>query len=286
MFKQILTACLIVTGCNSNHKVVPVKSEPKQTVQIEPTTIGPTVNRYKLLYPVFRAMIQEEKDALPYDSPRHANGRELDGFLRPLWEKSYLNKVSDYGFENSKYSVKSKTKALLVPQVCADFIIDTIDLSAGTWYSADTKHPERIVGKFDFRKQIADEKLDPRNAGNLIQFFKNHPDDFEMLYDGEADFEVGDTEKFKSWLFDLKVQIGDIVIIRGKAPWDKGKELHWHSFFITRLDGDGKVAMIIGNAGKPDEWLLEKEVNRAPKRKPISVIRLTNHFLERLPEYE
>lgn len=286
MFKRFMVACLFLAGCSAETKTIPSASPSatKQSVQVDPVKIGPekeVKSRLQLLFPVFHAMVVQEGEKLPFDEPRHENGRQLDGKLRPNWIKAYFKKEPWYAFEGSSYRTMGANNVPLIPQVCADFIVDTIDRSAGTWYASNLKHPQRIVGKFDFRSQMMKAKFEPRNANDLPRYFKTRPDDFLILFEGEGP-EVGNASLLKEWMFNLELQIGDIVIIKGLAPWDHGKEIHYHSFFITRMDDNGKVAMIIGNAGYPEEWTIGREVKRAPKRKPIAIIRMTDHFLESL----
>ncbi len=278
--KKVLTAlALVLFGCSNQQHNSPSEHGAKGPLIIDPTlVVASPYSREELLTPIFSSMIAQENEGLPFDEPRHEYGMQLDGKLRPVWSKAYFEKKRLYAFTGDVYLTMSG-HVPLVPQVCADFIVDTLDRAAGTWYNGDLKHPRRIVGKFDFRKQIEDEKFNPRNAGQLINFFKSHPDNFEMVFDGTSDLEVGNAEALKSWFKDHQVQIGDIVIIRGRAPWDKNREIHWHSFFITRLDDARRVSMIMGNAGKPKEVFLEREVARAPKRHIVAVIRLTDHFL-------
>lgn len=279
MKKFILALMLVLFGCSNSQHNSPSKHSIKGPLVIDQISIeGSPYTREELLAPIFSSMIAQENEGLPFDEPRHEYGMQLDGKLRPYWLKAYFEKKRLYAFTGDIYLTMSRNTPL-VPQVCADFIVDTLDRAAGTWYNKDLKHPRRYLGKFDFRKQMEDEKYNPRSAGQLINFFKSHPDDFKIIFDGMSDLEVGKVDELKTWFKDNNLQIGDIVIIRGKAPWDHGKEIHWHSFFVTRLDEQGKVSMLMGNAGKPREWTLEREVSRAPKRHVVAVIRMTNHFL-------
>jgi hypothetical protein len=279
MLKQLIVACLLMTGCNSEPKHEPPARDLITIKDVQVTAEKDEPSRLSLMLPIIHEMTAQQMDKLPFDEPRHEYGRQLDGKLRPYWEEAYFNKHTKYAFEGGVYYTMGPKP--MVPQVCADFIVDTIDRAAGTWYSSDLKHPKKIIGKLNFRKEILDSKLEPRNASHLIKFFDSHPDDFEMIFQGDG-MEVGDANALKVWMQTMKVQIGDIVIIRGKAPWDHGKEIHWHSFFVTRVNDSGIPYMIMGNAGHPKEVMVEDEVKRAPKRKVVAIIRMTNSFLKKL----
>lgn len=282
MKKLIAILGLTLASCNQPAHNSTADQKVKGPILLDPVTVeAAPYTREELLTPVFSAMLQQEKEGLPFDEPKHEYGRQLDGKLRPYWVEAYFKKQRLYAYIGDTYHTMNGS-APFIPQVCADFIVDTIDRAAGTWYNPDLKHPKHVVGKFDFRKQMESEKFNPRNADHLIKYFGAHPDDFKIIFEGTYDADVGNVANLKDFFQEKEVQIGDIVIIRGRAPWDHGKEIHWHSFFVTRLDEQGKVSMLMGNAGKPREWSLEREVARAPKRKVVGIIRMTNHFLGKM----
>lgn len=276
MVTRYLNGLLLLTACSKEAVIEPVHKH----VEIDPVMIvAESVPREKLLEPLFAAMQKQISEKLPFDEPLRENGRQLDGMLRPTWIEAYMHHKRTYVLENTRYRTVGPKTVPLVPQVCADFIIDTIDRAVGTWYADSLKHPERIVGKFDFRKEIELANFNPRNADHLIQYFKTRPDDFDFIFDGDGPV-VGNITGLKKWFKDINVQLGDLIIIRGRAPWDRGKEIHYHSMFITKMNGD--EILITGNANFPAECSLEREVARAPKRKIISVIRFTNNFLRKM----
>jgi hypothetical protein len=63
-----------------------------------------------------------------------------------------------------------------------------------------------------------------------------------------------------------RYQAGDIVVIRGKVPWDE-EHMHYHSFFVYETDPvSGIPVAIAGNAGTPAVWTWEAEARRTPHR--------------------
>ena len=239
-------------------------------------------NRSSLILPFIKTMQQENKERLPFDEPRHEYGLQLDGFLRRNWEAKYMMKGFRYAFNGDWYPTMYRGKPW-VPQVCADFIIDTIDRTAGTWYSSNLKKPERYIGKFDMRGNIKNEGLDPRRVSDLIKYFSEHPEWFTVIYSGNEHQgpKVGATKSLKHWLKSYNVGLGDILIIRGKAPWDHGKVLHYHSLFVSTVQ-DEYVTHVFGNPVFPVERSLRVEMARAPERHVVKIIRMTDTFLKKL----
>ena len=276
IFIRYLSSTLLLISCSKD-----IEQPIHKQVTIDPVLIiAESISRDKLLEPLFIAMQKQIVEKLPFDEPLHENGRQLDGMLRVMWIDAYMHHNKIYALENTKYRTVGPKTVLLVPQVCADFVIDTIDRAAGTWYANSLKYPKRVIGKFDFRKEMELAKFNPRNVDHIIQYFKTRPNDFEFIINNEDGPVVGDIVGLKKWFKDINVQVGDLIIIRGRTPWDRGKEIHYHSMFITKMNGE--EILITGNANFPAQWSLEREVARAPKRKIISVIRFSNEFLRKM----
>jgi hypothetical protein len=65
-------------------------------------------------------------------------------------------------------------------------------------------------------------------------------------------------------------QAGDVVIIRGYAPWDKPwrpRVMHQHSFFVYETDPMTGMPMVLaGNPGQPVLQTWQFEAFRTPER--------------------
>src|SRR5690606_30746046 len=165
------------------------------------------------------------------------------------------------------------------PQVCVDFLVDTIDIAAGTWYTNvfERKNAKRTKGSFDSRsfKYINENKDEKsyalRNVDGLTHFANDHPNFFEVITIPEQDLmQIGSKDFFK-YLANLKLQIGDMVFIKGYVPWDKLQ--HSHSFYIYDTDPiSGMPILLAGNAGPASlrPWVIETK--RTPQRKIIMII--------------
>jgi hypothetical protein len=229
-----------------------------------------------LTVPLLEQVKAQEREMLPFDEPRHEYGVQLDGRLRPEWERAWRANRSFYEFNGDRYATTFHGTPW-VPQVCADFIVDTIDRTAGTWYRSSPR--SRIAGRFDLRHDVVASGLDPRRVLDLVKYMHAHPDDFEFVFEGKGPV-VGKTKELREWLLARRVAVGDIIIFQGKVPWDFGKEEHNHSMFVTGMTE--KQLLVTGNPIYPVERSIRIEGARTPKRRVVYVIRLTDSFLRRI----
>ena len=284
----ILTLILLCATCNvaehdkgivQRHEVVTI---PDVHIIVSLTELEN--NRRELLTSLFATMKKENEEKLPFDEPIHEYGWQLDGKLRPRWEYAYFHHKQRFGFNGDWYYTITKNSAPFVPQVCADFIVDTIDRTAGTWYAASLKYPKRNIGHFDMRSEMKASKLIPERVPDLMTYFHANPDKFNIILDnleGEGP-NTGNTLALQEWLNLKGAQYGDIIFIRGRAPWDHEKEMHYHSLFVSGVDKNNNVTLVFGNPGYPVERTLKAEMNRAPKRHVIAIVRLTDNFLKKM----
>ena len=174
--------------------------------------------RESLLTKLFETMEKESKEMLPFDEPIHEYGHQFDGRLRPMWEHAYKKGRRRFGFNGDWYYTITKLSAPFVPQVCADFVVDTIDRTAGTWYAPSLKDPKRVIGRFDMRSDMNNAGLNPRRVQDLITYFHNNNDKFEIVYSDSAGTgdspRVGKTPELLDWLKERNVKLVDIILIR------------------------------------------------------------------------
>lgn len=255
----------------------------------------PVVSREELLNPILTSIKYLAYDQLPFDEPKHEIGQQ-DGALRPRWYQAFLRGDRSFYFNDDKYYVYTKIGFPRPPEVCADFIVDVLEYAGGTWYvPVKNPHTYRSIGSVEIRDAMKAQGLDARRVSELVTYFKSQPENYEFVWavddprfaptnywGGPKVTPVNGTGGLKEFLFEYKVQTGDIIFISGKAPWDHGKEIHNHSMFVTGLDSAGLVEYITGN----DAWVRQKKIDiemaRAPKRQVKYIIRLTNKFLESL----
>jgi hypothetical protein len=223
----------------------------------------------KVLARLRRGLVESISDGLPFDEPRTEYGQQ-DGKLRRRWHTAYAAGQNTYEFNKDKYQVFNPAGRPLVPEVCVDFIFDTFERASGTWWRSRGEKRERVLGGVDF-KTLEDETM--RRATSVIDYANEHPEWFELdtLAESErvpfklakpfADFLVSDADRFRA---------GDIVLIRGYAPWDKPwkpKIMHFHSFFVYETDPlTGQALALAGNPGRPLLQTWQFEAFRTPER--------------------
>jgi hypothetical protein len=225
--------------------------------------------RARALEPLRRAMVLGIEDGLPFDEPLTEYGQQ-DGRLRRLWLQAYLARRSDYEFQGDKYYVFNAAGRPLVPEVCVDYIFDSFERAGGSWWRSRGEPRERLHGKLDFAT-LSDETL--RRATSFIDFAAKHPESFDVVTLPEAERVPF---KFAKRLADYLTeeadhyQPGDVVLIRGYAPWDKPwqpKVQHTHSFFVYESDPvSGMPITLAGNPGRPLLQTWQFEAFRTPDR--------------------
>jgi hypothetical protein len=212
------------------------------------------------------AMLVQISEALPFDEPRKEWGQQ-DGHLRFHWEKAYLRRQEHYTFNFDRYSVFSATGEPLAPQVCIDFITETLERSSGTRYRGRGAPPGRERGAVDVNEWLG---LNRRQVPRFIDYAQKHEDVFES--------ETLSTERQTPYTFKQRFYRnltrdadsyppGTIVVIRGFAPWDFYSVPHYHAFFVYENDPvTGTPILLAGNAGKPRVQSWDQVMAKAPQR--------------------
>jgi hypothetical protein len=225
--------------------------------------------RERALVPLRAAIRAGVREGLPFDEPLTEYGQQ-DGRLRGQWLAAYENGKNDFEFQTDKYHVFNATGRPLVPEVCVDFIFDSFERASGTWWRPRGEPRERVVGKLDFTT-LPDEQR--RRATSFIDYAERHPESFEVYTLPENErvpFKFG--KRLADYLVAAAPQFrpGDVVLIRGYAPWDKPwkpKIMHFHSFFVYESDPvTGMPIALAGNPGRPLLQTWQFEAFRTPDR--------------------
>ncbi len=214
-------------------------------------------------------MALQVEDQLPFDEPRHEWGLQLDGALRRNWRAAYFGHKTWFAFNGDRYEVFNRHGRAAVPEVCVDFLTDTLERASGTWWATRGEKPALNMGRFDFNSRDVHERAKMRRVPEFVEYAFDHPGLFDVMAVPEsARIELGDDEAFAGYLLRERreYQPGDIVVIRGPVPWDP-RELHYHSFFIYETDPlTGAPIALIGNAGRPTVRNWSVEARRSPQR--------------------
>jgi hypothetical protein len=223
----------------------------------------------RVLAPLRRAMLAGVEEGLPFDEPLTEYGQQ-DGQLRRFWLRAYLDGKNTYEINGDRYSTFDPRGRPLVPQVCVDFVFDTLERASGTWWRARGDTPGRTAGKLDFGT-ITNEEL--RRASSFLALAEERSDWFETWTVPESErIPLKATKSLVEYLEAHAADFvpGDVVFIRGYAPWDKPwrpRVMHFHSFFVYETDPiTGFPAMLVGNPGRPLLQTWQFEAFRTPDR--------------------
>lgn len=220
-----------------------------------------------------RQIVAQVAAGLPFDEPRTERGQQ-DGELRRRWEEAYLAGKLHYTMNGDKYDVFDRQGHPLTPQVCVDFVTETLERAGGMHYADRGAPPEKIHGTLDFDLLLEGQR---RRESALRNFARANPHRLELL-----DYAIDDaipyerTSEFFRWLeqHQTDFEVGDAVIIRGRAAWDHYSAIHSHAFFIYETDPiTGVPILLAGNSGKPRIVTWDAEMTRAPKRRVLHRIR-------------
>jgi hypothetical protein len=169
------------------------------------------------------------------------------------------------------------------PQVCIDFISDTWERAAGSWFAPMVGDPPKPQpGREPGPIQLADMDLkNRRSVHNFVRFAQRHPDIFDVWdlpKEQQVRFEKRD--EFFEYLAAHadSFRIGDVLILYGTKH---GGRPHYHSLIVIEADPvTGVPTRVAGNAVFPREQTLEGIMQISPKRTIRHRIRLLRPWLE------
>lgn len=212
------------------------------------------------------AMLSAVEEELPFDEPKTEWGQQ-DGHLRNHWFSAYQKGEAHFSFQGDLYPVFRPDGRPAPPEVCIDFVTETLERASGTWWRGRGEPPGRDQGGLDFDALLGKSR---RQVTSFIQYTRDHPDEFghELLPTPKRIPYVFKREFYQHLAKEAdRYAPGTIVIIRGYAPWDHYNVPHFHAFFVYEADPVTGVPMLLaGNAGRPRIQSWEPVMNRAPQR--------------------
>ena len=224
-----------------------------------------------------RVVKNQVDEGLPFDEPKTEEGQQ-DGQLRPAWRRAYLDGRERYTFNEDDYWVFDTRGRPRVPQVCIDFVTDTLERASGARFRPRGERREFVRGALDFDTFGLDNR---RSVETFISFARAHPEWFEFSETTPAE-RVPFRER-AAFFGDIYVHRDeyrpfDIVTIFGLRSDGK---LHHHSFFIADRDPvTGMPIAVVANAGRPRVRSWENELQNAPQRAILAHIRPKWPWLE------
>jgi hypothetical protein len=265
-----------------------LKAELVAPEAVEQLTAARTAARAKFeaLNQLQGAMLAQIDEALPFDEPKTEFGQE-DGKLRREWIRAYRSGATTYVYNDDSYRVFDRAGRPRVPQVCIDFILDTFERAAGSWWLPSSSPTRaRTEGKFRFSSLVKSTDA-LRQTSTFVKLAEEHPEAFDVLhFEERSRIELGHKERLFKWLqrhaedFD----VGDVILIRGLTPWDEVEE-HTHAFFVYEVDPLTRIPIAIaGNAGPANLWSWETEARRTPHRTIRARIRPKAEWLTQITQ--
>lgn len=226
-----------------------------------------------------RAIVEQVRMGLPFDEPRHEIGQQ-DGKLRARWLDAYFGGRSKYRFNDDEYRVFDDVGRPMSPQVCIDFITESLERASGMHFQPRSETPAKVLGSLNFDDLLGDRR---RQELAMREFAREHPEMMRLYdYPQKARIPYEKINRFFAFLESEKdrLRAGDVVIIRGRAAWDRYEEVHTHTFFIYENDPlTGMPVLLAGNSGKPRLVTWDGEMLRAPKRSIHHRIELNSEWL-------
>jgi hypothetical protein len=230
------------------------------------------------LQEVMREQIDEQ---LPFDEPLTEVGQQ-DGRLRPRWHAAFRSGAAEFTFNGDEYRVFDDCGRPLAPQVCFDFLMDTLERASGTRFLNRAEGRGRRVGNLDF-DGLGGDAL--RSADKFQALASSRPDWFDVYTVPESQrIRLGREASLVEYLVQEpgRFSAGDMLVIFGWTPWDPF-ERHYHSVFVYETDPvTGFPMLIAGNAGRPSVRIWHTESARTPRRYVIRRIRPRLEWLERI----
>lgn len=219
-------------------------------------------------------------EALRFDRPEGEEGPDRDGHLRPVWMDAYLRGRQSFEVDEKSYQVYDAAGRPWPPQVCVDFVLDTYERSAGTWFAARGDKPARMRGRFDFNDTGIKNR---RGVIAFGEFAEAQPDLFNVRrFQGPERVPFGERERYFQNLLDHADDIreGDVVAIHGLKRDDR---IHQHAILVEWNDPlTGFPAGLADQMKRPRRRTWEGIMAEAPKRSLYYRVRPTDALLKRL----
>ena len=172
-------------------------------------------------------------EKLPFDRPRGVKDHLSDGKLRPLWLWAYRSGQFGFTHDHEGYLVYDDAGRPLPPEMCVDFVLDSYERAAGTWFEPRGHKPGRVVGALDF------DSFGIGNRAGVLAFGKfaeSKPELFEFRTIPEAErIPFGERSKFFAYLLEHADDFrpGDVVAIQGLK---RDGNVHQHAILIEDTD--------------------------------------------------
>lgn len=173
-------------------------------------------------------MVRED---LFFDEPTIEFGQQ-DGIMRLAFMEAYEQGESEYTVNKVTYDVYDDEGRPRPPQVCIDYITDTVERYAGRWWpDANTGATSRTEGLINIRDYMT-----YRQVRRLVSLAEEHPEVASAVSFDSSDlvsYEDSDAFFDNLWTNRDDFRIADVVVIYGLR--NDGRN-HYHSFYVYDTD--------------------------------------------------
>lgn len=229
--------------------------------------------RHARLVDAARALVRESP---LFDEPvNEPEGVQEDGRLREAWLAAYGRGARTFTYRDHEYAVFDASGSPRPPEVCIDFVFDSWERGAGTWYRPRGEAPGLTAGAFRFRG------VPRRSIQQLLAHTEGDPafDRLDVARDDRVALREG--RRFARAMARLAgdVRPGDALVIHGLRSQDMRN--HYHAVLVLEVEPITGVPMTVAdNQGRPHLRTLTSAMRAAPLRSIAHRVRVDFDALE------
>jgi len=179
------------------------------------------------------AVGEQVDETLPFDRPREEKGPDKDGTLRPHWVAAYKRGSQSFDFEEQTYPVFLSDGRPATPQVCVDFVLDTFERAAGSWYGPRGEKRERAAGRLDINSFGIENR---RGVLGFGEFAASRRDLFTVRkFAGKERIQFANRDQFFAFMIEHRDEFraGDVLAIHGIK---RDERVHQHAILLEYTD--------------------------------------------------
>ena len=219
-------------------------------------------------------------EAFRFDRPEGEKSPDRDGALRPLWASAYLSGRTSFELDGARYDVFDSAGNAWPPEVCVDFVLDTFERTAGTWFRPRGPSLGRERGRLDFNDTGTANR---RGVIAFGKFAETQPSLFTVRrFVGKERIEFRERSRYFQFLTDHadEVRPGDVIAIHGMK---RDERIHQHAILVEYADPiTGFPSGLADQMKRPRRRTWEGIMAEAPLRSLLYRARPTPEVFARL----
>jgi hypothetical protein len=242
--------------------------------------LAETAPRRAAVKAISASITEAVREGLRFDRPEKEETAEHDGELRPIWNTAYLRGQESFRYLDTNYPVFDTQGRPTPPEVCAEFVLDSYERAAGTWWAPKGSVPARVAGKLDFDREGVKNR---RGVIALAAYAESKPAFFTYHPVAPKDrVPFGDRNRYFADVLALAEHFSPagIVAIQGRK---KDGLIHQHAIFVERTDPlTGFPYGLADQMKKPRRRTWEGIMAEAPLRGLFWIAKPTPTLLKRI----